>query len=364
MNIIDYLNTYKEKTFKKVPFNELDALIMALMSYFPFDLIKKKRIKSSDVIEFLKTYDPPRKIERKLLDIVVLNTICSSKRYRGIKFLDFEKRMSNETIEQFQAVTIDFKDFMFVSFCGTNATIVGWREDMNMSFLEIVPSEIDASRYINAIRKKHPFKPIYIGGHSKGGRLAVRAGKEIYKNNNLKAIFSFDGPNFTDSFYDSRYDEMKELIYEYAPNESIIGRLIKDTKKIIVKSSASMIWQHDAYTWLVEDDHFVHTTRYTDTSNKIAEVMGELFNTLDVETKSVVINTLFDVIEKLDFHSFKKGESRIETVKRIMSEIKIGWKSVSKENRKVVLNVVFTIILIIIQTRKPTHLKLAEKNTG
>ena len=363
MNIIDYLNKYKEKTFKQVPFNELDALILALMSYFPFDLIGKKRILASDVVEFLKTYDPPRKIERKLLEIVVLNTICSSKRYKGIKFLEFEKRMSDETIEQFQAVTIDFKDFMFVSFCGTNATIVGWREDMNMSFLEIVPSEIDATRYINYIRKKHPFKPIYIGGHSKGGRLAVRAGKEIYKNNNLQAIFSFDGPNFTDSFYDSRYDEMKELIYEYAPNESIIGRLIKDTKKIIVKSSASLIKQHDAFTWLVEDDHFVHTTRYTNTSNKIAEVTGELFNNLDVGTKSVVINTLFDAIEKLDFGAFKKGENKIEGAKKMLSEVKISWRSIPKENRKVVLNFVFTVILIIIQTQKPSRVKQIETNT-
>ena len=241
MNLIDYLNNYSNKTFKEVPFNEVDALAFSLMSYFPFDLLKSKNIDAFDVNYFLKTYKPKRLPKRKRMDILVLSTLCSSRRYKGIKFLDFKKKKDGQSIEQFQAVTIEFKDFIFVSFCGTDASVVGWREDFNMSFLEMVPSEVDAIKYINDVRKKHPFKPIYTGGHSKGGRLAVRAGKEIYKNNTLQAIFSFDGPNFTDSFYDSQYEEMKYLVHEYAPNESIIGRLIKDTPKIIIESSATLI---------------------------------------------------------------------------------------------------------------------------
>ena len=347
MNLIDYLKNYKGKTFKQVPFNEVDGLILALMSYFPFDLMGKKKINSSDVVEFLKTFDPPKKTERKLLDIVVLNVLCTSKRYKGIRFLDFVKKADGESIEQFQAVTIEFKDFLFVSFCGTDATVIGWREDFNMSFLEIVPSEVDAIKYINEVRRKHPFKPIYMGGHSKGGRLAVRAGKEIYKSNTVKAIFSYDGPNFTDSFYDYKYDEMKDLIYEYAPNESVVGRLIKDTKKIIIQSSASLIHQHNGYTWEVEDDHFVHVTEYTETSNKIAEVTGGVFKTLDNETKSVVINALFDIADKLDIGSLESDESKIEVIKRILNNVRISWKNIPKDKRKTVLNVLLTVIQIV-----------------
>lgn len=352
MNLIDYLNNYKDTSFKKVPFNEVDALAFSLMSYFPFDSLNSDKITADDVTKFLKSYKPVSRNQRKLSDIVVLNTLCSSKRYKGIRFLDFKKKRDGQSIEQFQAVTIDLKDFLFVSFCGTDASIIGWREDFNMSFLETVPSEIDAIKYINDVRKKHPFKPIYIGGHSKGGRLAVRAGKELVKNNTLKAVFSFDGPNFTESFYDEKYDDMAHLIYEYAPNESIIGRLIKDTPKIIVESSSSLLSQHDAYTWLIEDDHFVHTLQYTETSNRIARVTTKTFNELDIETKSMVINTLFDITTKLNIQNLKDSNDPLETIKDALNNIKMEWKNIPKEKRRVVKAVVLKIILIIIQTRK------------
>ena len=352
MNLIDYLKAYKDITFDKVPFNEVDALALSLMSYFPFDLIGKKKIKGKDVVEFLKDYQPEVQSERKLLDLVLFHTICTSTRFKGIKFINFAKKKDGESIEQFQAITIDFKKFMFLSFCGTDATVIGWREDFNMSFLEIVPSEVDAIKYANIVRQKHPYKPIYIGGHSKGGRLAIRAGKDIYKNNTVKAIFSFDGPNFTDSFYDYQYEQMKTLIYEYTPNEAIVGRLIRDQKKIIVKSSASGIAQHNGYTWLVEDDHFVHADGYTEKSNKIAKISKSVFETLSYEEKSVVVNTLFDVADRVHFTKLKASDSPAEVIKDVINNIKIGWKDVPKEKRKKVIGIIFTIISIALTTRK------------
>lgn len=352
MNVIDYLKKYKDIPFKEEPFNELDALTLALMSYFPFEYINKKKITPKIINEFLKTYKPEVTTERKLFDIIVLNILCNSIRYKGICFYDFCKKKSGESIEQFQAVTILFRNFMYISYCGTDATVIGWREDFNMSFLDIVPSEVDAINYANQQRKKHPFKDIYIGGHSKGGRLAVRAGKEIYKKNNLKAVFSFDGPNFTDSFYDYKYDEMKSLIYEYAPGDSIVGRLIKDRKKIIVDSSKELIHQHDAYSWLVEDNHFVHLDKYTSRSDKIAVITNKTFYNFDNQTKSIVINTLFDVADSLGIHKLKSGESVTTLVKNIISDIRIEWKNIPKENRKIVLKVLFDIVLIILQPKK------------
>ena len=349
MNVIDYLNTYKDISFKDERFNELDALILSLMGYFPFDLIEKKKINSEDVVSFLETYKPKSKSERKLLDVQVLKTICTSERFKGIKFLDFAKKRSGEAIEQFQAVTIALKDFIFVSFCGTDATVLGWREDFNMAFLDIVPSEVDAIKYINDQRHKHPFRDIYIGGHSKGGRLAIRAGKEVYKKNNLKAVFSFDGPNFTDVFYDAKYDEMKTLIYEYAPNESIIGRLIKDRKKIIIESNAKGIYQHDAYTWQVEEDHFVHLDNYTPKSDKIVKVANGVVEKVDNESKSIFVNTFFDLIEKLHVDELNDDKHTLFVVQSALSSLRIEWKNTPKEHRKVLLKVLLTTLLLMIK---------------
>ncbi len=348
MNVIDYLNAYKDIPFKSEPFNELDALILSLMGYFPFDLIGKKKINSNEVVEFLKTYVPTNTSERKQLDVVVLNTICTCERFKDIKFMDFVKKTSKESIEQFQAVTIVLKDFIFVSYCGTDATVIGWREDFNMAFLDIIPAEIDAVKYIDEQKKKHPFKNIYIGGHSKGGRLAIRAGKELVKKNTLQAIFSFDGPNFTDSFYDYQYDEMKSLISEYAPNESMIGRLIKDRKKIIVLSNSKGIYQHDAYTWQIEENHFIHQDNYTPKSDKIVKVANGVMEKYDNETKSIFVNTVFDVFGKLNIEEFKSDKQMISSLKDVVNNLRIEWKNTPKEHRVVIRNILFTIILIAI----------------
>ena len=349
MNLVDYLNEYKDTSFKQVQFNEVDALILSLMAYFPFDQIEKKKINSKDVTEFLKSYEPINKSERKLKDVSILHTLCNCKRFEGIRFVDFTKKRSGESIEQFQAVTIETGSFLFVSFCGTDATVLGWREDFNMSFLDMVPSEVDAIEYINTQRKKHPFKKIYVGGHSKGGRLAVRAAKELYKKNTLEAVFSFDGPNFTNAFYDHVYDEMKTLIYEYAPNESIIGRLINDRKKIIVHSTAKGIFQHDGYTWEVEDDHFVHLNNYTQKSDKIAEVTNKVLVDFDMETKQVFVNTLFDLLDNLNITEFRDKSYNVALAKNALSNVRIEWKNTPKEHRKILLKVLFTVLLIAIK---------------
>lgn len=350
MNVIDYLQNYKDISFKEARFNELDALALSLVSYFPFELIgNKSKYGPKEVVEFLRTYEPRNKSERKLMDIYVLNILCTCQRYKGIKFLDFAKKSSKESIEQFQAITISLKDFIFVSFCGTDATVIGWREDFDMGFLDIVPSEVDAIRYINEQRKKHPFKDIYIGGHSKGGRLAIRAGKEVYKKNNLQAVFSFDGPNFEDSFYDYKYDEMKHLIYEYAPHESIIGRLIKDRKKIIVESNAKGIFQHDAYSWQVIDDHFIHMDSYTAKSDKIVKVANGVFDKFDNEAKSIFVNTFFDLVAKLDVEELRDDNHAILVVKNAISSLRIEWKNTPKEHRKVLLQVLLTSISLFIK---------------
>ena len=354
MNIIDYIDSYQDKTFKEVEFNELDAAIFSLLSYFPFYLIngKKGNYKNKEILKFVDSYVPEENIpEHRILHIQLMGKVIRSIRYKGIKFIHFRRKRSDSSIEQFQAISILLKKFMYVSFSGTDATTLGWREDFNMAFLDIVPSEVDAIKYINDVRRRHRFKPMYIGGHSKGGRLAIRAGKEIYKNNTVLSIFSFDGPNFSSSFYDDKYEEMKHLIYEYAPTESVIGRLISHKDKIIVESNASLLFQHSLYTWLIEETQFVHADKYTDRSNKIARICDEVFTKYDNETKSVFVNTFFDLFEKLNITELKDTEYNKQLVINSLHSFRIEWKGVPRDTRKIILKILFTILLLSIKRR-------------
>lgn len=352
MNIINYLNEYQNYSFKEKPFNELDALVLTLMSYFPYELLNKRKFDKEDIINFLKTYEPENKSERKLLDIYILNILCTCVRYNEIKFDDFVSKRSEKTIEQFQAITFRFKDFLFVSFCGTDASLLGWREDFNMAIMSTIPGEVDAVKYINDVRKKHPFIDMYVGGHSKGGRLAIRAFKEVYKRNTIKGVYSYDNPNFNEEFYDEDYINIKDRIFEYAPNESIIGRLICDNKrKIIVKSNAKLLMQHDAYSWEIINNHFVRDTKFTEKSDKISTIINETLRKLDYETKCIFINALFSLFERLEITEFKDSAYNKALVLSALANIRIEWKNTPKEERQTILKVLWSILLIALKTR-------------
>ena len=352
MNIVDYVNSYQNYSFKEKPFNELDALVLTLMSYFPYSLLNKSNFDKEDVLDFLKTYQPENKSERKLLDIYILKILCTCTRYSDVKFMHFVNKRSQKTIEQFQAISFKFKDFLFVSFCGTDASTLGWKEDFNMAVMSTIPSEVDAVEYINRVRRIHPFIDMYIGGHSKGGRLAIRAFKEVYKKNTIKGVYSYDNPNFDKTFYDEDYLNIKDKIREYAPNESIIGRLICDNKrKIIVKSNAKLLMQHDAYSWEIENNHFVREVNFTQKSDKISTIINETLEKLDHDTKFVFINAFFSLMERLDIFEFRDSDYNKKLVLNALSNIRIEWKNTPVEERRTILKVLWAIIVIMIKTR-------------
>ena len=352
MNVVDYINNYKDISFNEKPFNEIDALVLTLMSYFPYNLLNKRKFDKEDIVEFLKTYEPENKSERKLLDIYILNTLCTCVRYSDVKFVHYVNKRSNKAIEQFQAISFKFKDFLFVSFCGTDASLLGWREDFNMAVLSTIPSEVDAMEYINHVRRMHPFIDMYIGGHSKGGRLAIRAFKEVYKKNTIKGVYSYDNPNFDKTFYDEDYLNIKNRIIEYAPNESIIGRLICDNKrKVIVRSTAKLLMQHDAYTWEIDNNHFVRETCFTQRSDKISTIINETLEKLDHDTKFVFINALFSLMERLDIVEFRDSDYNKQLVLNALSNIRIEWKNTPREERHTILKVLWSILVIMIRTR-------------
>ena len=64
-----------------------------------------------------------------------------------------------------------------------------------MSFSNLVRSQVEAANYLNNIAKKYKNK-IIVGGHSKGGNLAIYASvfcKDKYKKRIIK-VYNNDGP--------------------------------------------------------------------------------------------------------------------------------------------------------------------------
>lgn len=260
-NIFDYIK-WRDIEFEKVEFNEVDNLILSRVSYFPFD----KLISKDEKITLKQAYEKLKEINNDLRflqkeDMDFFPVLANSKRFGNIILSNYINKVEREKEKQFSAITITLpNELMYIAYRGTDNTIVGWKEDFNMSFQDFVPSQIDAVKYIEDVAKNSKNKLI-IGGHSKGGNLAVYAA--TYCNKEIKdrilAVYNNDGPGFQENITNSKeYKEIISKIHTYLPQTSIIGRLLNHKEKcIIIKSTQKGIMQHDLYTWQVLGDKFI-----------------------------------------------------------------------------------------------------------
>ena len=347
MQPLEYLDKYKDTTFKEMQFNEIDALLLAMVSYFPFDeLTNQKKVYSSDeLIKRINEYHPPRNVgERKLKYIELVKTMCVSSRFKNAKFAWFRKERDAHTEKQFQAITIILHEFAYVSFCGTDSTTLGWKEDFNMAYLDIVPSEIEAIQYLKEVSSNFIFKKLYLGGHSKGGRLAISAAKGLKKKYKILGIYSFDAPNFPSSSYDDAYKEIDPLIKAYTPDESIIGRLMQEyRKKKIIASTNGLLMQHDAFSWEIDGKSFVYKQVYTERATHIVNTINYALYNYDEDRKREFIDTIFDFLSRLNIEKLPNEKEFIPFFASKFSAVREEWKNTSKEKRAVVKKMLFDI---------------------
>ena len=288
-NFLNYLEK-NQKSFIEDSFNIVDSLILAYLSYLHFPNTKTK-LKDLSVFKSAKTKKNKEFIKR----------VIASKRYKDIE-LCFYVEDTNDLIEkQFSAVTFLLPDnTMYISFRGTDSTLTGWKEDFNMSFMLPVPAQKEALNYVEKITKLIPRK-FYIGGHSKGGNLAVYAGCNL--SNDLSSriikIYSHDGPGFLKEFLTtSNYQSVKEKIEKVVPSSSIIGMLLYTNEHYkIIKSSKKGILEHDPFSWLVKDNNFIILKDLSDGTAYTNKVINDFLSSLSKKEREIFIDSLFTVLK-------------------------------------------------------------------
>lgn len=242
-NIFDYMK-WRDIEITKVEFNEIDNLILARLAYLPFDgvIIKDEEITIKEAYERTKTLGTTGRT-LQVEDIDLFPTLANSIRFGKLKITEFINKIDTLQEKQFSAITIILPDdTIYVSYRGTDYSIVGWKEDFNMSFKEQVPSQANAVEYLEKIAKKYKCK-IRVGGHSKGGNLAVYASAfckpEIQKR--IINVYNNDGPGFSQKIINSEgYKKILKKVHTYIPQTSIIGRLLNHQEKTTILKSTQM----------------------------------------------------------------------------------------------------------------------------
>ena len=217
----------------------------------------------------------------------------------------YVSRTDEETQTQFSALTILLPDkTAYIAFRGTDDTIVGWKEDFNLAFLPVVPAQKMAAEYLSAAAAALPSHPLRVGGHSKGGNLAVYSavfcGEAV--QNQLMRVYNNDGPGFRTSLLGlPEHKRVADRITTILPESSVVGMLLEHEERYeVVRSTQSGLWQHDGFSWQVRGEKFEHLPDLTEGGKLVDETLRAFIVSLSDEQRVAFIDALFDILTCTD----------------------------------------------------------------
>ena len=299
MNLIDYVSYYGDYSFDERKFNEVDNLVFATLSYVDFEnIIPKKGITIEKASEkFFETYDEKeRNIIAVRQGIKLLKEVAKTKRYKDIMMLNYIY-IAND-VSQFSVVSFRINSKLYyVSFEGTDEVLASWEEDCKMAYSFPVDAHVYSKNYLN---KNFTFKrcELIIGGHSKGGNLALVSSMYCNKlvKRKIKAIYSNDGQGLRKAQIESKqYESIESRYIHIIPNYSIIGLLLRHTdKNIVIKSNKKGFLAHDPLSWQVSYDHF-EKEKLSRSSKVFDEGFSKWLDKYDDERRKLFVKEVFKI---------------------------------------------------------------------
>ncbi len=296
-----------QKSFFEEPFNPVDSLILSQISYMNLSPIVPKRDDEKSFIPLLSLYKAEH--FHNMLDNIPWNpqgnkellfAVCASRRYREVLINYFENIIDLKSEKQFCAVTFLLPTSeCYVSFRGTDATIIGWKEDFNMMFKSYVPSQKSAQNYLKFVMDKIKM-PVYVGGHSKGGNLAIFAAANIENKlqDRIKEVHAFDAPGFMPEII--KLEGMKRIenkIINFCPNSSFVSLIFESIGRVsIIKSERLGIFQHDSFSWEVEKSDFIYLDKFGNSANIMDKTLNSWIYSLTNQQRQTFVDAVYSII--------------------------------------------------------------------
>jgi len=345
-NLMDYLDWRGDLRLEDAPFNEVDNLILAELSFLQFegivpDVGQGESVALKDAVDawFLR-----HEGEEVHMGVLVPRQIVpmADKLRRSRRFADMRLDCCRSVLDihnevQFAALTIDMGSTgIYVAFRGTDDTLVGWKEDFNMAFLPQIPSQKMAVEYLKEVAARYPRKKIYVGGHSKGGNLTVFAavfcGARVQRR--IAAAYSNDGPGFKEPMVGrAEYEAVRGRIFSIIPQSSVVGMLLEHEEDYTVVDSDQLgFMQHDGFSWQVMGDHFLRLRQVTRQAHLSDQELRAWVHALPVERREQFVEALFNVLSAsgavtltdLKEDSFKAVGPMVKAMKELDKETREG----------------------------------------
>ncbi len=343
-SIQDYLKYYKDYDFNEEPFNDVDNVLLSLISYVNLSKIFKNKthvtIKEASDLFWSSTTE--KEVNEEIRAVrkasYLIREMAKTKRFKNLKLYNYQYIVDSET--QFGAVTIDLlNNMIYVSYRGTDNYVVGWKEDFQMSYIFPVKAQRLAIKYMNSTFKFRNHK-IIVGGHSKGGNLALVASMycKHYIKKRITKVYSNDGLGLRQKEFNS--SEYKKIIPKFKhiiPRNSLVGILLNhDDKYYITDSSARGLLQHDATTWRCYGSHFIKADLTKATKKRETSLYKWLDNYDDVH-KEKIVESFFSIFAINNITDLK--ELKISNFLQIIKSIS-NLRNVDAQTRKIIIDTI------------------------
>lgn len=291
---------------EEAPFNEVDGMLLARFSYLPFDKIDMNEWETIGTLSYKMSNLEKSDYKRRDGDDQLIKTLGKCRRFQDMVVTDYVKDNNLEREMQFSAVSIRIMpNHMFLSYCGTDSTLVGWKEDFNMSFMEKVPSQLAGCRYIESLAEKYPNMKFSLAGHSKGGNIAVYSAStaSLEIQDRIIGVWNYDGPGFQETFVEKHIKGtgLPEKIKTFIPEESVFGRMLEHAEEFeVVKSTNVSIYQHDIYSWQVMRDSIIRSEKTTAASNITDKSIRKVLEETTPEQRKIFIDCVYDIMSSTE----------------------------------------------------------------
>ena len=351
--LLDYLQWRGDLTFSQAPVNPVDTLIFSALSYISFggsvEAMPEVPISLKDAAdEFYRLPDTEARCRVKA-DLKLLKAVAESRRFQNVMLLQYRNFLVEEEETQFAAITFLLDDNSgIIAFRGTDYSLVGWKEDFNMSFQDTIPSQLLAQQYTQEIGQRY-IMPLRLCGHSKGGNLAVFAAVKVDDaiRDRIKAVYNHDGPGFREYILnDPKYKELVPRIHTIVPQSSVIGMLLEHEEPyIIIKSKQIGLLQHDFYSWDVMGPDFVPMEEISADSRFLDQTIKTWLADMTIEERNEIVDTVFDLlsigdvknvfdlIHPKNIRTYLRTLSTNGNIRRILSDEFVNFMEAAKKTQ-------------------------------
>lgn len=348
-----FLKEYGDVSFDDQPFCDVDAIILCNIFYNCFEQVVpdgfETRTNLPRMCYKMYAYNGYRHkgsglILNKNISIAMMS-LTACRRYKDIEVTGVRHIYEKNPATQFDAMTLILPSGQnVIIYEGTDDTLAGWKEDVDMLTKGEIPSHKLTLDYLSEAFDSLD-GDFYIAGHSKGGHLALYAG--LYSTDEQRKriirLYNLEGPGFVNhDFLES--DAYKELLPKYVhivPQSAMFGMLLAhDYDFKVVKSTRIFgLLQHDLATWKT-NGYKIYTQNDVTNFSKIFDLV--MYNVIDeaeeehLEALDETFTALIDASECVGLMDFAKTATQsvprvIKAAEKLPEEQKDKLKDMFKD---------------------------------